>query len=692
MKRTPLLLVVSAFALSVAACQRDGADNAAVGQVAGSGMGVDLAGMHRAVAPGDDFDAFANGGWVKATEIPADRTNLGSFTTVSMEVEKRNAELVGGLAATNPAAVTDERRIADYHAAFLDTAAIERAGLRPLAARFGEIDRVNNVRSLSAALGSSLRADADPLNATNFYTPNIFGVFVSQALQDPGRNVAYLLQGGLGMPDREYYLGSSDSMKAHRAAYRVYLVGVANALGWPDAEARADRVIALETRIARAHLSAETAQDAKAAQEWPRARFASDAPGIDWNAFFHAAQLGGQKSVIAWHPGPTRALSALVASQPVDAWKDLLKFHLVAAHGAVLPKRIDDLNFAFFNKQLGGQQQARPRDKRALSATSNALGDAVGKLYVAKYLPANARADIGAMVDNIKAAFDRRLVGIDWLAPATKAEARKKLQTLIVGVGGPENWRDYSSFDIRPGDAFGNAFRADQFEYRHQLAKLGRPVDRKEWWLLAHQVNAVFLPLQNAMNYPAAILEPPFYDAKADAAFNYGSLGSVIGHEITHSFDNLGADFDSEGRVRNWWTPADFARFDQAGKALVAQYDAYQVFPDLKLNGTLTLGENIADVAGLAAAFDAYKASLNGKEAPVINGLTGDQRFFLAYAQSRRSKFRDATLRALVTTDGHAPGPWRAQTVRNLDAWYSAFNVQPANKLYLAPEQRVKVW
>jgi putative endopeptidase len=296
------------------------------------------------------------------------------------------------------------------------------------------------------------------------------------------------------------------------------------------------------------------------------------------------------------------------------------------------------------------------------------------------------------MVDNSKAAFDKRLVDLEWMSPETKKEGRRKLQTLIVGVGFPETRRDYGAFRVDRADAFGNAWRADLFEYRHQLAKLGKPVDRNEWWLLPHVVNAVFLPLQNAMNYPAAILEPPFYDAKADAAFNYGALGSVIGHEITHSFDNLGADFDSAGRVRNWWTPADFKKFEEAGQALIAQYDAYQVFPDLRLNGKLTLGENIADVAGLAAAYDAYRTSLNGKEAPVINGLTGDQRFFIAYGQSRRSKFRDAALRALVTTDSHAPGPWRAQTVRNVDAWYRAFNVQPGEKLFLAPEKRITVW
>ena len=681
------LALAAALILTLPAC-RQGEQP----QTAGTEIGIDLAGMDRSVKPGDDFNAFSNGGWEKATEIPADRTSLGSFAGVAIEVEKRNTALLEDLLRSNPEAGTDQRRIADYYGAFTDLNAIERRGLQPLAAPFAEIDRVSDVRGLSRALGASIRADADPLNATNFWTENLFGAFFAQATQDPNRNVAYLLQGGIGMPDREYYLSSAGPMVETRNAYRKYLADLAGELQWPDAAARAGRVLELENRIAQAHVAAEEAQDAKSAQEWTREQFKQRAPGMDWDAFFDGAQLGSQRSVIAWHPQPTTRLSALVASQPVDVWKDYLKLRLASRYAYVLPKRIDDLRFGFYGQTLGGQEQQRPRDKRAIAAMNGALGDALSKLYVDKYFPANAKADIGRMVDNIKAAFDRRLQGIEWLAPATKAEGRRKLQSLIVEIGYPEKWRDYSGYEVRAGDAFGNEYRGELNEYRHQLAKLGQPVDRREWWLLPHVVNAVFLPLQNAMNYPAAILEPPFYDAKADAAFNYGALGSVIGHEITHSFDDLGADFDSTGRVRNWWTPADYRRFEEAGKALVAQYDAYQAFPDLNLNGTLELGENIADVAGLAAAYDAYKTSLSGREAPVINGLTGDQRFFIAYGQSRRSKYRDAFLRQLIATDEHAPGPWRAQTVRNIDAWYSAFNVQPGQRLYLAPDKRIRVW
>ena len=655
-------------------------------------VGLDLQGMDRAAAPGDSFDDHVNGGWKQRTEIPADRTSIGTFVTVADLVEKRNIDIIAGAARGNAAAGTAERRIGDYYSAYLDTAAIEKKGAEPLQPVFAAIDGAADRRAFSRLLGTTMRADTDPLNATNFWTENLFGVFVAQAPEDPTRNLPYLLQGGLGLPDRDYYLSDTPAMTKVRDAYRAYLRDMLRLAGLPDADARAARIFDLETKIARAHVNAVEAQDAKKAALWTRADFASKAPGLDWNAFFEGAKLGRQQHFIAWHAGPTSRIAALVASEPLDVWKDWLKFHTASRMAGVLPKAYDDLRFAFYGKTLSGQQEQRTREKRAIASTSNALGDAVGQIYVQRHFPAKNKADIEQMVANIKAAFDRRLQGIDWMAPATKAEARRKIQTLEVGVGYPESWRDYAGFDVRPGDAFGNVWRAQEFEYGHQIAKLGKPVDKREWWMFPHTVNAVFLPLQNAMNFPAGILEPPFYDAAADRAFNYGSIGSVIGHEISHSFDNLGADFDADGRVRNWWTKEDLARFQKAGQALIAQYDAYQAFPDLKLNGELTLGENIADLAGLAAAYDAYKASLGGREAPVIGGLTGDQRFFIAYGQSRRGKYRDARLRQLVATDSHAPSRWRAENVRNLDAWYASFEAKPGQKLYLAPEERVRIW
>ncbi len=394
----------------------------------------------------------------------------------------------------------------------------------------------------------------------------------------------------------------------------------------------------------------------------------------------------------AYHSGAIPKLAALVGSEPLQSWKDWLTFHTLNEQANVLPKGFRDASFAFNGTALAGTPQERPRDQLALNATSGALQDAVGKAYVDKYFPASAKAEIQGMVEGIKTAFAKRVKAIAWMAPSTKEEALKKVETIVVGVGYPDKWRDYSGLTITSDNAYANQKNVGLWEYRHQIAKIGKPMDRGEWWMPAQLVNAVNLPVQNALNFPAAILQRPFFDPKADPAFNYGGIGATIGHEVSHSFDNNGALFDSTGRLRNWWTPQDFAKFQQAGDALAKQYDAYEALPGLHVNGKLTLGENIADVAGLAAAYDAYKASLNGKPAPVIDGLTGDQRFFLAYAQSWATKMRPETLRKRIATDGHAPGNFRALTVRNIDAWYPAFNVQPGQKLYLTPTQRVKVW
>jgi len=564
--------------------------------------------------------------------------------------------------------------------------------MAPIKAQIDQIAALKDKGALSAMLGATMRADTDPINASNFQTENLFGLFVTQDLNRPDVTIPYLMQGGIGLPDRDYYVSAKPEMAELRTAYRAYIEKLLTLAGVSDAAARADRIMALEMKIANAHYDIIASQDAHKVQSWKRGDFATKAPGIDWNAYWGAAGLPNQQDFSVWQPEAITRLSALVASEPMQSWQDWLTFHQINQVTSVLPKAIDDAAFAFYGTTVNGTPAQQPRDKRAIAAVNGALGDAVGKIYAEKFFPASSKTEIQGMVKNIVAAFDTRLAALPWLAPATKEEARKKLKVLIVGVGYPDTWRDYSGLEVRADDPVGNLQRARLAEYRHQIGKIGKPVDRNEWWMTPQTVNAVNLPVQNALNFPAAILETPYFDPKFDAAANYGAIGAVIGHEISHSFDNLGADFDSTGRLHNWWTPVDLKHFEEAGTALAAQYDGYEAFPGLHLNGKQELGENIADVAGLTAAYEAYRKSLNGKEAPVIDGLTGDQRFFLAFAQSWRTKMRDKALRARVATDVHAPAMWRVQTVRNLDAWYSAFNVQPGQKLYLAPDKRVHVW
>ena len=663
-------------------------------QQAGSNpSGVDLAGIDHSLKPGDDFDGYANGTWRKTAVIPADRASTGIFLQVFEKAEQRNAELIKAAAANKAPTGSNERKIADYYAAYMDQASIDAHGLRPLRPQLRRIDAIRTRSDLASVLGSQLRADVDPINATNFSTEHLFGLFVTQGLEDPSHNVAYLLQGGLGMPNRDYYLDPDKDMAGFRTKYQAYIATQLEEAGVVDADAKAKAIFDLETKIAKAQESLVDSEDVhKANNPWSMADFASKAPGLDWVAYFHAAGLDTQKQIVAWQPRAITGLAALVASEPLDTWKAYLAFHTINHSAGMLPKAFADASFEFYGHTLQGTPKQRDRWKRAIGAVNNDLGDAVGQIYVKKYFPASSKAQVQQMVSNILAAFADRVDALDWMTPATKQKAKAKIATVRVGVGYPETWRNYADLEIRPDDAVGNHLRAEEHEYQHQLAKLGQPVDKGEWWMTPQTVNAVNLPLQNALNFPAAILEAPFFDPKADAAANYGSIGAVIGHEISHSFDNTGADFDADGRMANWWTPEDEAHFKAAGQKLVAQYSAYEPLPGLHINGQQTLGENIADVSGLTISWLAYHKSLGGKQAPVIDGLTGDQRFFLAFAQSWREKTRDAALRAQVISDGHSPGNFRAETVRNLDAWYDAFSPKPGEKLYLAPKDRVKIW
>ncbi len=658
--------------------------------LAADSPGLDLAGMDKAVHPGDDFFGYANGTWDRTTEIPADRSSWGTGAALSELTDKRTAELIQTAAKAQGA---EARKIADYYAAYMDEAGIEAKGLAPLKPTLARIAAIGDRRALSAYLGSTLRADIDVLNATSLHTDNLFGLWIAADLNDPTRYSPFVFQGGLSLPNREFYIGTGARMEAIRKGFQTHVAKVLSLAGMADAEARAARIVALETAIARTHWSLTDSEDPeKGDNRWPRAAFDAKAGGMDWAAYFGAAGLGAQQSFVVWQPQAITGEAALVGSTPLETWKDYLAFHLIDRNAGVLPKAFVEERFAFYGKTLSGTPQLTARWKRGVAATNGALGEAVGKLYVAKYFPPADKAAVKALVANLLTAFGKRIDALDWMAPSTKKEAHAKLAALKVGVGYPDRWTDYGALRVAKDDALGNAWRASLFDYRRKLAWLHKLVDRGEWVMNPQLVNAVNLPVLNALNFPAAILQPPYFDPRNPNAVNYGATGATIGHEISHSFDNNGAEFDSHGRMRNWWTKADFAHFKASGEALARQFDGYHPFPDIAVNGQQTLAENIADVAGLSAAFDAYRASEGGKPGAERQAFSGDQQFFIAFAQSWRNKTRDQALRQQVLTDGHAPARYRAETVRNLDPWYAAFAVKPGEALYLAPKDRVKVW
>ena len=662
-----------------------------------------MSGMDPAVLPGNDFNEYANGGWLKATEIPADRAYYGTGSIVAELTLQRTQGLLQQALTAPPG--SEARKVGDYYASFMDEATIEKQGLEPLQRQLAMIAAIHDRHELARVLGGTLRADVDALNNTQFHTDNLFGLWVAQDLDAPGHYAAFLLQGGLSMPDREFYINPSAHMQAIRDKFRAHIASVLRLAKIPDADARAGRIFDLERRIAAVHWKREDSEQVrKADNHWPRADLDKRAPGLDWASFLSVAGLQSQSEFVLWQPSAITGISALVGSEPLTTWQDYLTFHALEHVATYLPKAFVDEQFAFYGAVLSGTPQLRPRWKRGVDATSEALGEAVGKLYVQHYFPPSEKARAEAMVHNLLAAFSTRIDHLSWMSPATKVKAKAKLATLKVSVGYPDKWRDYSGLKVVRGDALGNAERGELFEYHRNLAKLGTPVDRGEWVMTPQLVNAVNLPVMNAINFPAAILQPPFFDPNRPMVMDYGAIGATIGHEISHSFDDQGAQFDASGKLQNWWTPADLAHFEASAAQLVAQFDAYRPFPDVHVNGKQTLSENVADVAGLAVAHDAYHRAAPASAAASPGGLptvpfpaippgfSDDQLFFLSYGQSWRQKIREASLRQRLVTDGHAPAQYRADTVRNLDSWYAAFDVKPGQTLYLSPADRVRMW
>jgi predicted metalloendopeptidase len=646
--------------------------------------------MDRSIKPGDDFYRYANGGWLETVAIPAGQASYDTRAMLMEKTSQRVQDLIQEAAASHPAKGSVAQKVGDYYASFMDEDSIEAKGLAPLRDELARISAITNKTSLSAYLGTTLTGEVDGLTAN---VDHIFGLWVNQGFEDVGHNVVHLWQGGLGMPDRDNYIDPSPKMVALRAQFQTHIVAVLKLAGVTDAESESARVLSLEVRIAQAFApDADAADVFKQNNTWKRGDFGVKAPGMDWEAYFKSAGLAEQPVFTVWQPSAVIGVSALVSTEGTDVWKDYLRFHLVEHYAGVLPKTVRDEHLAFYSIIPSGALPMSDRKTLAIAATNGALGQAVGQLYTQRYFPPESKARAKAVATDLISAFRSRIASLSWMSPETRKRALAKLAALEVGIGYPDAWIDYSTLDIVRGDAFGNMRRAEAFFRGRNLTRLRQPVDPIEWPINPQIPGAVIMFSPNAEFFSAAILQPPYFDGQGDAASNYGSAGAGMAHEISHSFDELGNIYDAQGRLGDWWTAEDRARYHEAVEKLITQFNGYCPFADLCVNGKQILTENIADLAGLLVAHDAYILSLKGKPDILIGGLNGEQRFFLAFAQRWRRVQSEAALRKQMTTDTHSPGEYRSDTVRNVDAWYKAYKIAPSDKLYLGSEDRVRIW
>ncbi len=646
--------------------------------------------MDRSIKPGDDFYRYANGGWLAKAAIPAGQSSYDTRAILKARTSQRVRDLIQDAAASQPVKGSGAQKVGTYYASFIDESAIEAKGLTPLAGEMATISAITDKASLSAYLGTTLNTEVDGLTAN---ADHVFGVWVNQGFQDSQRCLFHLWQGGLGIPDREAYLDSSPKAAALRGQYQAHIAAILKLADIPDAESKAARILALEIRLAHAHAPDSDATDVfKQNNPWKHADFDAKAPGMDWKAYFKSAGVDDQPEFVVWQPSAVTGTSALVGSEELAVWRDYLKFHLIEHYASVLPKAVAAEDFDFYGTIISGEQKMADRSELGIVATNAALGQAVGQLYTQRYFPPEAKAKAKAMVADLITAYRARISNLAWMSPQTKEKALAKLAALRIGLGYPDTWIDYSTLDVARGDAFGNMRRAEAFNRSRNLAKLKQPADPDEWRIDPQIVGAVIVFTPNTETFSAGILQPPYFDPEGDSASNYGSAGARMAHEITHSFDELGNIYDAQGRLGNWWTAEDTANYHAAAAELAAQFDVYCPFSDLCVNGKQVLSENIADLAGLLVAHDAYILSLKGKPDVAIDGLTGEQRFFLAFAQRWRKAQDEAALRRQIKTDTHSPGPYRSDTVRNVEAWYRAYEIAPDQKLYLKPEERVVIW
>ncbi|MDB6045108.1 MAG: peptidase [Gammaproteobacteria bacterium] len=644
-------------------------------------FGLDLTTGNPAVKPGDDFFAYASGGWYDSFQIPPDRASFGVFNQLDELSKHRVRELIEQAAASQPAAGTPAQKIGDYYAAFMDEAAIETNGLAPAA---GDLKRIAT---------AATKADIATLFGMPGFT-SLFDLDLPPDLKNPDQYSVVISQSHLGLPDRDYYLKDDPKLKEAREKYVAYIAQMLALGGIADSGAKAREIMAFETAAAKAQWPNEKRRDVDATYN-PRTKkqLLTYAAGFPWQAFFAASSVGGRQDLVVSELTAVRDLADLFNHTPLPTLKAYLTFHYLSDHAPYLPKRFDEARFAFYGQALRGQPQQRERWKRAVDEVDGALGEQVGQLYVARYFPPESKAKMQDLVANLRAALSERIDTLDWMTPETKSRAHEKLATFTPKIGYPDVWKDYSTLQVRRDDLIGNVRRAAEWHWQYQVARLDKPVDRAEWQMTPQQINAYYNPLNNEIVFPAAILQPPFFDPKADAAVNYGAIGAVIGHEIGHGFDDQGRKFGPDGGLKDWWTQKDADVFNGRVTKLIRQYDGFEALPGLKVNGANTIGENIGDLGGLNMGYHAYQLYLKGRPAPVIDGLTGDQRFFLSWAQVWRAKYREGQLRELVMSDVHSPPYFRVNgPLPNIDAWYTAFDVHPGDKLYIKPEDRVSIW
>ncbi len=647
--------------------------------------GFDLAGRDTSVTPGADFYSYANGTYVKNLQIPPDRARFGNFDALQALSEDRTHTLLEKAAADSDSLGdpgSEDGKVGAFYRAFMDETRVDALGAKPLAPELAEIRAADSREAIAAIMGKGSRS----------FFSSFFDVDIGVDAKDPEHYAVYLGQAGLGLPDRDYYL--EPSFAAQKAKYQAYVAQMLHLADWPDADAQAQAIVDTETQIAKASWSITQDRDpTKTYNPMTPAELAAASPGFDWAAFLGAAELGSAKRVVIAENTALPQIAQIFAATPVKTLQAWEAFNVVDSAAPFLSHDFVDARFEFRSKVLSGQQEQRPRWKRAVATLNGQMGEAVGKLYVAAYFPAESKAKMEALVGNIRAALRARIQRVSWMSDATKARALQKLSMLGVKIGYPSKWRDYTALQISDADLYGDAERASAFEWRRKVKRLYQPVDKTEWGITPQTVNAYYNPTRNEIVFPAAILQPPFFDPQADMAVNYGGIGAVIGHEMTHGFDDQGRHFDGTGTLADWWTGDDDAKFVAQTKILGAQFSSYEPIPGSHVKGDQTMGENIADLGGVLLALDAYHVSLGGQPAPVIDGLTGDQRLFLGFAQIWRSAIRPDELRREMVSDVHSPAVDRVDgTLRNVDAWYDAWNVKPGDAFYLAPDQRVRIW